>query len=274
MVATTLPMSVAPSRVKAEGRMPKAECVPPVVEEMQTDALCKDAPAADWLQASASDPDALYARREELPAAREAADIWGRRLDAAKAKPDFESAWKLARATYWLGTHEPDEDARRQALTRGLSAARAAIAAEPHRPEGHFWLAANMGALAESFGLRMGIRYRGQIRDELETVLRIEPGFQQGSADRALGRWYFKVPGLFGGSKKKSEEHLRQSLTYDPTSHASLYFLAETLHAMDRDAEARAALDKLIAAPVHEAWEPEDREFKEKAAQLRRQLRP
>ncbi len=228
-----------------------------------------DASPAIWLQA---DPDALYARREDLAAARAAADIWARRVEGTRTRPDVESAWKLARATYWLGTHDTTEDARRRALTRGLAAGRAAIAVAPNRPEGHFWLAANMGALAESFGLRMGIRYRGQIRDELETVLRIDPGFQQGSADRALGRWYFKVPGLFGGSRKKSEEHLRRSLTYDPTSHASLYFLAETLHAMGRDAEARAALDTLIATPLHPGWEPEDRDFKMKAQRLRREL--
>ena len=66
------------------------------------------------------------------------------------------------------------------------------------------WLAANMGALAESFGLRQGLKYRGAIKDELLAVLRIDPAFQQGSADRALGRWYFKVPGLFGGSNRRS----------------------------------------------------------------------
>jgi hypothetical protein len=118
----------------------------------------------------------------------------------------------------------------------------------------------------------MGIKYRGDIKRELETVLKLDPGFQQGSADRALGRWYYRVPRLFGGNKKKSEEYLRRSLTYDPTSIASLYFLAETLHAMDRDADARAALEQLIAAPLHEGWEPEDREFKAKAQRLLKQL--
>ena len=231
-----------------------------------------DARAAVWLQAAASDPDALYTNREDLQAAREAARIWGARLQASGNTPDFESGWKLARATYWLGSHESTDESRRAALERGLEAARQAIRAQPNRPEGHFWLAANMGALAESFGLRMGIKYRSDIKRELETVLKIDPGFQLGSADRALGRWYFKVPRLFGGSKKESEAHLKRSLTYDPTSQASLYFLAETLHDMDRDAEARAALEKLIAAPVHDGWEPEDREFKDKARRLLRDL--
>jgi len=149
-----------------------------------------------------------------------------------------------------------------------MSAARTSIALKPDKPEGHFWLAASMGALAESFGLRQGIKYRGDIKDELLTVLRLDPGFQQGSADRALGRWYFKVPGIFGGSNRKSEEHLRRALTYNPLSTASLYFLAETLVELKRTDEAREVLERLNAAPIDPEWAPEDRDFKQKASVL------
>ena len=81
-----------------------------------------------------------------------------------------------------------------------IDAARRATNLRSDRPEGYFWMAANMGALAESFGLRQGLKYRKPIKEALETVLRLDPAFQDGSADRALGRWYFKVPRLFGGS--------------------------------------------------------------------------
>jgi hypothetical protein len=211
--------------------------------------------------AAAADPDALYRDRENLASARQAADLWSK--DAA-AGGSFEAAWKLARAYYWLGTQGPERE-RRAALERGVNAGAQAARLQPNRPEGHFWSAANMGALAESFGLRQGLRYRGPIRDALETVLRLDPAFQGGSADRALGRWHFRVPGLFGGSKKKSEEHLRRSLTYDPDSSASHFFLAETLFELDRDREAREELDAVLASPVHPEWEPEDLEFKQKA---------
>jgi tetratricopeptide (TPR) repeat protein len=213
----------------------------------------------------ARDPDALYRDRENLASAREATAIWHVRVKANAT--DFESWWKLARAYYWLGGRGPQEG-RKQDLERGIAAAESAIALRVDRPEGYFWKAANMGALAESFGIRQGIKYRGAIKDALETVLRLDAGFQQGSADRALGRWYFKVPGLFGGSKKKSEEHLRKSLTYNPNSHASRFFLAETLFAMDRDADAREELKKILAAPIHSDWGPEDREFKKKAQDM------
>ena len=212
-----------------------------------------------------ADPDALYASRDDLAKARQAASIWAARL---RTNPrDFEAAWKAGRARYWLGTHAPEAE-RKALLEAGIDAGRAASALEPKRPEGYFWIAANMGALAESFGLRQGLKYRGDIRDNLLTVLKLDPAFQKGSADRALGRWYYKVPGLFGGSRQKSEEHLRKSLTYDANSTASHYFLAETLIDAGKKADARAELQKVLDAPLDPDWTPEDREFKEKARKL------
>jgi tetratricopeptide (TPR) repeat protein len=229
-------------------------------------ARAGDAARADWLQSSgAEDPDALYAGREDLAKARRAAAAWAERLETNPR--DFEAAWKLARARYWIGGRALAAE-RKAILEAGISAGRAAVTLEPNRPEGHFWIAANMGALAESFGMRQGLKYRGDIKNELLTVLKLDPAFQDGSADRALGRWYFKVPGLFGGSNKKSEEHLRKSLTYNPNSSSSHFFLAETLIDVGRTADARAELQEVIDGPVDPDWAPEDREFKEKAKKM------
>jgi len=217
------------------------------------------------VRAQPDDPDALYRQRDNLVSAQQAEATWAARL--SRDAKDFESAWKLARARYWLGGHA-DEKARKGYLEAGIAAGRAAVAAQPNKPDGHFWIAANMGALAESFGLRQGLKYRGDIKNELETVLRLDPAYMDGSADRALGRWYYKVPGMFGGDDKKSEEHLRKSLTYKPDSTASLFFLAETLIELKKKPEAKTILQRLLEAPVDPDWAPEDREFKQKASVL------
>jgi hypothetical protein len=215
--------------------------------------------------ATAQVADALYADRANVASARKAADLWS---EALKQNPrDFAAAWKLARANYWIGGHVPSSESR-AIYENGIAAGRTAVGIEPNRPEGHFWIAANMGAMAESFGVKQGIKYRGPIKEELETVLRLDSGFQQGSADRALGRYYFKVPRLFGGSKKESEAHLRKSLTYNPHSSATHFFLAELLLDDGRKADARVELQAVLDAPVDPEWAPEDREFKEKARAL------
>jgi tetratricopeptide (TPR) repeat protein len=216
--------------------------------------------------AAQEDPDALYQDREQLESATRAAAIWRDHL--AKDPKDFESAWKLARAQYWLGSNGLPERDRKPALEAGIAAARQAVSIDSARPDGHFWIAANMGALAESFGLRQGIKYRGAIRQELETVLKTNPEYLDGSADRALGRWYYKVPGLFGGDKKKSEQHLRKALSYNPQSVITRLFLAETLVELDRKAEAIKELEAALAAPEDPEWAPEDRKFKQQAKAL------
>ena len=218
-----------------------------------------------------SQADTLYAQRANLGSARQARDLWSAALAADPRA--FDAAWKLARADYWLGGHAPEAE-RRGFLEHGIEAGRQAVALDPNRPEGHFWIAANMGALAESFGLRAGLKYRKPIKEELETVLRLDPKFQQGSADRALGRWYFKVPGLFGGDHKLSEQHLRASLTYNPNSTASHFFLAELLVDDKRTAEARTQLQQVLDAPLDPDWTPEDQEFKEKARTLLGRIDP
>jgi hypothetical protein len=219
---------------------------------------------------SRDDPDRLYADRTDLVRARRAADLWSAAL--LRNPRDFDAAWKLSRADYWLGGHAPEPE-RPKFMESGIAAGRSAVATAPDRPEGHFWLAANMGALAESSGMRAGMKYRKPIKDELEALLRIDPSFLQGSADRALGRWYFKVPALLGGSRKRAEEHLRASLKYNATSTASHFFLAELLVADHRVPEAVAELQLVLDAPFDPEWDPENQDFKQKARALLARLK-
>jgi tetratricopeptide (TPR) repeat protein len=207
------------------------------------------------------DPDALYRQRAEIAQAERAAEVWAAR---AAGGTNFEAAWKLSRASYWIGTHGTPA-VRRKALERGVAAGEQAARLEPSKPEGHFWQAANMGALAESFGMTQGLRYRGRIKASLERVLAIDAGWQQGSADRALGWWYHKVPRLFGGSEERAEIHLRRALGYNPQSTATLYFLAEVLLERGKRDDARATLQRTLDAPLDPDWTPEDQDFKDKA---------
>jgi len=215
------------------------------------------APAASG--SVADDADDLYRRRENLASAMRAADLW-----TPNADTQFDAAWKLSRVCYWIGTHARESE-RRNALDRGLRAGEAATRMSPTRPEGHFWLAANLGALAEGFGLALGLKYRGRIREELERVVALDAAWQGGTAEAALGRWYFEVPRLLGGSRAKAEEHLRRALVYNPESRAALSFLADVLTATGRRQEARTLLERVVHAPIDPEWIPEDNEFTRQA---------
>jgi len=220
--------------------------------------------------ARADQADDFYANRTDLASAKRAADLW--RAALAADPRSFEAAWKLARADYWLGGHAPAAE-QRGYYEEGIEAGRKAVATAPDKADGHFWIAANMGMMAEGFGIRAGLKYRKPIKDELETVLRIDPAYRQGSADRALGRWYFKVPRLFGGSAREAEAHLQAALKYNPASTVTHYFLAELYEDQGRKDEARAECRKVIDAPLDPEYVPEDKDWKAKASELLQKLR-
>jgi len=207
-------------------------------------------------------PDEVYRHREDVSMAARAADLW-----AARATADFESAWKLARACYWLGRHLP-QSGQRAALERGLSAGETAIRLNPQRPEGHYWLAADMGRLAEAFGVWQGLKYRGRIRSELEQVVAIDPAWGGGAGDEALGEWFATVPRLFGGSDTDAEAHLRRALDSDRNNLSALVFLGGFLLDRHRTAEAGGLLHRALSADSDPEWQPEDRELRVRAQQL------
>ena len=217
-----------------------------------------DAPAAQGGTIAPGNPDELYKGRSHRPNAQAAADIWD-----TSAETDFTAAWKLARVCYWLGTHGTEPE-RREALERGVKAGEMAVRLAPDRPEGHFWMAASMGTLGEAFGLSQGLKYRGRIKEALERVIAIQPGWQQGSAEAALGRWYARVPRLLGGNKGKAEAHYQLALGYDPFNRFALIYYAELVEE-DTPTEARALLQRVLEAPATEEWGPEDIDWAYKA---------
>ena len=158
-----------------------------------------------------------------------------------------------------------DQTARDRASTRAWPRPGLAIAARPNAPDGHFWLAANMAGYAQDHGIRGGLKYRGDIRDSLEKTLSLDPAFLQGSADRALGRWYFKVPGLFGGSKKKVGRAPAQGADVQPTQH----HLAHLSRRDARGARSQGGSDRGIEEGARSVTgsglAPEDTEFKQQA---------
>jgi hypothetical protein len=230
---------------------------------MQQTAVAPAAAAPDpW---AAADPDALYRQRADIVKAKQAAEVWARRSVGGQ---DYEAAWKLARACYYLGTVGPKDEQEYQ-LDRGVAAGQQAAAVSPKAPEGHFWYAANMGEKAQRGSVFTGLKYKGSIKSELESVIAIQAGWLDGSAESALGEWYLKVPGFAGGDHEKGVALLRKALTYNPESSHVRFSLAEALGEDSKTRpEAKTLLQQLIDAPIDPDWVAEDQNFKQKARAL------
>jgi tetratricopeptide (TPR) repeat protein len=221
--------------------------------------------AAPAIAATEGDADALFARRSDLDAAVRAAKIWKGRLD--ESPTDYEVACKLARARFYIGERSPRRE-RASEYKQGVEAARVAIGIDSSRPDGHFWLGTNLGALATVSSRLGALRHCSQIREAFEAALARDPAFGRGAAFCALGKYYGAVPGIFGGDEGNSEELLRRCLEVDPGSTVGHYYLGQTLVAQDRTGEAIAALRAAIDAPLDPDYVPEQRLWKQRAERL------
>src|SRR5260221_14023857 len=68
------------------------------------------------LIAQSPEAERLFANRGNLASARRAAEIWSSAL--AGDPRNFDAAWRLARADYWLGGHGPEAERRGYFHTR------------------------------------------------------------------------------------------------------------------------------------------------------------
>src|SRR6185369_7824077 len=128
--------------------------------------------------------DKLYAERDNLLQLRQGIAL----LEQAHiTDPDnYEAAWTLAKFNYYLATHSTDKDERDKAFRDGIAAGKDAVQLQNGKPDGHFWLGANYGGTAQS-SILAGLASVGDIRSEMETVIKLDQGYQNGSAYMVLG---------------------------------------------------------------------------------------
>ena len=176
--------------------------------------------------------DELYTQRADLAKAKEAQSKYEAAL-AAK-DDDYGANWRLARVLYWIGDHTPGNDAKK------------AVELGPDKADGHFWLGVCYGVYGESKGVLKSLALVKPIKAEMRRVLEIDPAYDRGGADRVLGRVFHEVPGIAGGSEKKSLEHLLKAVGHGPRVGLNLLYLADTYISLDRIEDARKTLETIL----------------------------
>ena len=207
--------------------------------------------------------DELYEQRIDLQKAKEALAVYQEAL--LQNEDAFGAYWRMARVEYWIGDHATTGAEKKQAFQMGIYHAKKAVALKPDRPEGHYWLGVNYGSYGEAKGVIKSLSLVGPIKEEMNKVLAIEPAFENGGADQLLGRLYYELPGLFGGDKKKSLDHLLKSKELGPRVGLTRIFLADTYLAMGEVEKARGELEFVVAMEPDPTLIPETAQEKEQA---------
>ena len=199
--------------------------------------------------------EGLYAQRESPERVREAVALIrrARALDFG----NYEAAWKLAKYDYYLGEHGTDEKLRAEAFREGIAAGEAAVRIEPNKPEGHFWLGANLGGRARLQGPLYALASIPDIRKEMEAVVRLDEGFQGGSAYLALGQIDLELPEMMGGDRERAVENLEKGLRYGENNALLRLRLAEAYLGVKRQGDARKQLDAIFKLKPSPDYLPE-----------------
>ncbi|HYO99087.1 MAG TPA: TRAP transporter TatT component family protein [Pyrinomonadaceae bacterium] len=219
-------------------------------------------PSAELLEQA----DKSYAEREDLARVREGLETL-RRARAVDYN-NFDVAWRTARLNYTLGDKTTDAAEREKAFREGIEAGETAVKVEPERAEGHFWLGANQGGYAQARGPLYGLSAAEGLRKEMETVLKLDEGFQGGSAFMVLGRLDLELPSMLGGDTKRAVETLERGMKYGEQNALYRLRLAEAYIRNKRMNDAREQINLILSMQPHPLFVPEHKEAVTKAREL------
>ena len=213
--------------------------------------------------------DQLYEGRENMAKARVAVATLRQAVTADYGSYDAE--WKLARASFYVGDHTDNGDEADDMFRAGIEAGKAAVKLQPGKPEGHFWLGANYGGEAQRSTLANLSTVR-DIRSEMETVIKQDEKFEDGSAYLALGRLYLKAPKVLGGDASKAIDYLKKGLALSPNNGLMKYYLAEAYESENRDAEAKKLIDEVLTMTPDPKYVAEHKDAVAKATKLKQKM--
>lgn len=207
----------------------------------------------------------LYAGRDDLNHIRQGIALL-REAHAADYS-NYEAAWRLAQFNYYLAAHATGNDERDNAFRAGIEAGQAAVKLQSEKPDGHFWLGANYGGSAET-GTLAGLTTVDEIRNEMETVLRLDEGYQSGSAYMVLSQLYLKAPKIMGGDTGKAVEEGEKGLRFGADNDFLRLRLAEAYFAVNRDEDGRKQLQVILSETPNPDYLPEHQEAMNEAHKL------
>lgn len=198
--------------------------------------------------------DELYGGRQDLVKLKEA--IVALRQAQASDPSNYELAWRLAKFSYYLGSHSPDSTEQDKAFHDGIEAGKLAVQLHDDKPDGHFWLGANYGGNAQLSTLA-GLADIEDIKREMAAVIKIDERYQAGSAYLVLGELYLKSPRILGGSTDKAIENLEKGVRLGPDNAILHAHLAQAYMQAQRPEEARRQINFVLTMKPAAGYEPE-----------------
>jgi len=171
----------------------------------------------------------------------------------------FEAAWKAARVCVWLADETYDDKNKRANFSgRGIDHAKAAIALEPKRVEGHYYSGMNLGLQATT--KLVGAKFMvPSVRDAEKKAQQIDASYDKGGPPRVLGSLYAEAPPWPAsiGDPDKGVQLLQEALSHGKDYPLNMLLLGNALVKAEKPDEARGLYRAVLAAQPN----PDDTHF-------------
>jgi hypothetical protein len=143
---------------------------------------------------------------------------------------DRAAALRFARACFNSAEISTNDSQRASFALEGIRAANFVSEAAPKDAAGHFFLAVNLGQLAQTKSLG-ALSLVKQMEQAFLKSIRADPAYDNAAAHRSLGMLYLEAPGwpVSIGSKTKAREHLENAVQIAPKHPDNLLTLIEAL---------------------------------------------
>ncbi len=158
------------------------------------------------------------------------------------------AAWALGEACFWRGEFAVEAESRKALANEGIAICRALTLRAPTVPEGHYYLALNLGQLARTKWLE-ALGLVKELEHGLQLASGMNPRLDHAGPDRCLGLLYRDAPGwpLSVGSKSKVRTHLLRAVELAPDFPENHLVLLETWLAWKEKKPLPHDLDTLAA---------------------------
>ena len=167
---------------------------------------------------------------------------------------------ELANIHYKLARLLPDKQV--QYLNSCIDHSQRAIVRDSRAGVAYFFKGLCLGRLGEMRGIWGSLEIIEPFRKNMETAIKINPAIDRGGPHRALGRLYFKLPGILGGDIKQSIDHLLKAVVYGPMYWENHFFLAESYFENHQYLQARAELERAMEMESHLDDDPDKKTHK------------
>src|SRR5262245_55746895 len=141
-------------------------------ETEENTAAATNVPVAEYIGRA----DELFKQRDDLKNVRDGIELLKQVRQADRR--NYEAAWKLSRLFNYVARYSPDEKEKEKAAEAGVETGKIATRVEPEKPDGYFWLGANLGEKAKQKQVTDGLGSLDDIRTAMNKDISRDPDYE------------------------------------------------------------------------------------------------